>query len=203
MAAPHVAGLVGLLISTNPALSGQVDVVENIIRQTAVPVSVIPDQTCGGTSSAEIPNNTFGWGRIDAYAAFDAVQQFALSKTVSHASIEPGQILTYTLTVTHTHGLTATQNITLTDVIPVGSSYLTATLPHSFDGTTITWTKPNLALDETWLVELAVRVTEGFFGNIVNEEFQVKSNEVSSVSGTPIITQVNAPFEYYLILIFK
>ncbi|NJN45081.1 MAG: DUF11 domain-containing protein, partial [Anaerolineae bacterium] len=133
-------------------------------RQTAVPVSVIPEQTCGGTSSAEIPNNTFGWGRIDAYAAFDAIQQLDLSKSVSHASIEPGQILTYTLTVTHTHGLTATQNITLTDVIPVGSSFVTATLPHSFDGTTITWTKPILALDETWLVELFVRVNEGFLG---------------------------------------
>ncbi|HLF91501.1 MAG TPA: S8 family serine peptidase, partial [Anaerolineales bacterium] len=68
MAAPHVAGLVGLLISANPALAGQVDLVEDIIEQTAVPVTVSPVQTCGGIPSTEIPNNTFGWGRMDAYA---------------------------------------------------------------------------------------------------------------------------------------
>ena len=31
-------------------------------------------QTCGGVPGTQIPNNTFGYGRIDAYAAYLAVQ---------------------------------------------------------------------------------------------------------------------------------
>lgn len=57
MAGPHVVGLVALLLEANPALTNN-DLV-NIIESTAVPLG------------SPIPNNTFGWGRIDAY---DAVQ---------------------------------------------------------------------------------------------------------------------------------
>ncbi|MFN0152398.1 MAG: S8 family serine peptidase [bacterium] len=68
MAGPHVAGLVALLVSANPALAGNVDLIEQIIRDSAVPRTAA--QTCGGTPGTEIPNNTFGYGRIDAYAAY-------------------------------------------------------------------------------------------------------------------------------------
>ena len=70
MAGPHVAGLVALLMSANPSLAGNIDLVEDIIEQTAVTVTVNPPQVCGGISSNTIPNNTYGWGRIDAFAAY-------------------------------------------------------------------------------------------------------------------------------------
>lgn len=70
MAAPHVAGLTGLLISANPALAGQVGLLEFLIEQTALPL--VSNQECGGVAGNQIPNNTFGWGRIDAYAAYQA-----------------------------------------------------------------------------------------------------------------------------------
>ena len=57
MAGPHVAGLVALLLSAHPELKGQVDAIERLIEQTAVP--------CG----SPVPNTAFGWGRIDALAA--------------------------------------------------------------------------------------------------------------------------------------
>lgn len=69
MAAPHVAGLAALLISVNPALRGQVDTLENLIKRSATPRA---GQTCGGVPGSLIPNNTFGWGRIDAQAAVTA-----------------------------------------------------------------------------------------------------------------------------------
>jgi subtilisin family serine protease len=65
MAGPHVAGLVGLIISANPALAGKVQLIEDIIQSTAVKLY---SSNCG-SSSTSIPNNTFGYGRIDAYAA--------------------------------------------------------------------------------------------------------------------------------------
>ena len=65
MAGPHVAGLVALIISANPQLAGEVDKIEDIIEQTTVTLS--NTQNCGNISG--IPNNTFGFGRIDALAA--------------------------------------------------------------------------------------------------------------------------------------
>ena len=71
MAGPHVAGLVALLISANPELAGEVDKIEDIIEQTAVPKTTA--QNCGSVSGTTIPNNTFGYGRIDALAAVNMV----------------------------------------------------------------------------------------------------------------------------------
>ncbi|HVM31476.1 MAG TPA: S8 family serine peptidase [Candidatus Limnocylindrales bacterium] len=67
MAGPHVAGLVALIISANPALRGHVSTIEDIISQTAKPLTTT--KGCGGDSSTDVPNNVFGWGRIDALAA--------------------------------------------------------------------------------------------------------------------------------------
>ncbi|HVF35974.1 MAG TPA: S8 family serine peptidase [Candidatus Saccharimonadia bacterium] len=67
MAGPHVAGLVALVISANPALAGNVDRIEDIIEASAEkkPTS----EGCGGDSPTQVPNNTYGAGRIDALAA--------------------------------------------------------------------------------------------------------------------------------------
>ncbi len=67
MAAPHVAGLVALLVSARPWLKGQVDEIESIIRLSAVPLTTT--QSCSVPGS-QVPNNTYGWGRIDAWAAY-------------------------------------------------------------------------------------------------------------------------------------
>ena len=67
MAGPHVAGLVALVISANPALAGNVDRIEEIIEQSAEKKTTT--EACGGDSATQVPNNTFGWGRIDALAA--------------------------------------------------------------------------------------------------------------------------------------
>lgn len=67
MAGPHVAGLVALMISANPNLAGEVELIEDIIEQTAFRLT--SNQNCNGTNGSTIPNNTFGFGRIDAVAA--------------------------------------------------------------------------------------------------------------------------------------
>jgi membrane protease YdiL (CAAX protease family) len=92
MAGPHVAGLVALLWSANPALIGHIDETEEIIRQSARKVEVSAACTIGSEPTdtptlleevealeapsncacGEIvgaPNNVYGWGEIDALAA--------------------------------------------------------------------------------------------------------------------------------------
>jgi subtilisin family serine protease len=67
MAGPHVAGAVALLISARPSLAGEVDSIEYYLKTTAKPITTT--EACGGESSTAIPNNTFGYGRIDILAA--------------------------------------------------------------------------------------------------------------------------------------
>lgn len=71
MAAPHVAGLVALLISAKPPLSGDVAALEAAIMSSAVPLT--SEQNCGDISGDSVPNHTFGYGRIDALEAYDYV----------------------------------------------------------------------------------------------------------------------------------
>ena len=76
MAGPHVAGLAALLISANPAkLEGNVDGLEELIREGAVTsITVTTPNTCGGIPATQVPNNHFGWGRIDALASVQLLQ---------------------------------------------------------------------------------------------------------------------------------
>jgi subtilisin family serine protease len=67
MAAPHVAGVVALLLSAHPGLGGEVARIERLLTRTATPLR--NSQVCGGISSTNVPNNTFGWGLVDAHAA--------------------------------------------------------------------------------------------------------------------------------------
>lgn len=68
MAGPHVVGAVALVWSANPDLIGKVDETTELLRQTATPTT-IAEEACGGIAGTAVPNNTFGFGRLDAYAA--------------------------------------------------------------------------------------------------------------------------------------
>ncbi len=73
MATPHVAGAIALLWSARPELRHQIADTENILNDAAVDVS---STSC---SSSGVPNNTYGFGRLDIKAAVD----------VAAASISP------------------------------------------------------------------------------------------------------------------
>ena len=88
MAGPHVAGLVALLISANPRLAGKVSRLEDIIEQTAAPKTTT--EACGGDSPTAVPNNTYGWGRIDALAAvLEALPPDAVDDTATTSQNTP------------------------------------------------------------------------------------------------------------------
>jgi len=71
MAGPHVAGAVALLLSAAPTLKGNVDSVEHILEMTAKPL--FSQDSCGNDLPTSLPNNTYGYGRIDIYAAVKMV----------------------------------------------------------------------------------------------------------------------------------
>src|SRR5262249_8802591 len=64
MATPHIARTVALVWSANPALIGDYDATYAILRDTAKRLS---HPSCGDPAGA--PNNIYGKGRVDAFAA--------------------------------------------------------------------------------------------------------------------------------------
>jgi len=80
MAGPHVAGAVALLWSADPALVGDLDRTEQNLLQTARPMMVDASCAegayelglvcgCGEDEPSSVPNNVYGWGRLDVWAA--------------------------------------------------------------------------------------------------------------------------------------
>ena len=185
MAAPHVAGLVALLISARPALAGQVDQIEQIIEQSAVPLTTT--QSCGGIPGTEVPNNTYGWGRIDAWAAIQSLpRSLEISLAPSDLTYDPGQLVTYTLQVTYTHPLSPTYNVVISDVLPEETSFITATLPHTLTDHTLVWSTPALNPGQSRSVELVVRIDDSANTTIFNQDYSSYSQDVSPVSGPPV-----------------
>jgi uncharacterized repeat protein (TIGR01451 family) len=125
MAGPHVVGLVALLLSADPGLAGNPDSIEAVVTSTAVPRTSV--QTCNGVPGSAIPNNTYGWGRVDALAAVSAtgldlalVQGDAPDPTIATVPV------TYTLSATN-DGTTTAHNVVVDDDFPAGSGYVSAT----------------------------------------------------------------------------
>lgn len=69
MATPHVAGALALLLSSTPDLFGDFDGATGALRTTALDII---DESCGGDTDGD-PNNVYGDGRIDAFAAVQLV----------------------------------------------------------------------------------------------------------------------------------
>jgi len=92
MAGPHVAAVVALLWSARPQLVRNIATTKSILQNTANPaVAVNPTQTCGGTPSTQIPNNSFGYGRVDALAAVNAVPTAAEASMSGRITTTDGQ----------------------------------------------------------------------------------------------------------------
>ncbi|MBX7234273.1 MAG: S8 family serine peptidase [Caldilineales bacterium] len=73
MAAPHVAGVVALMWSANPALAGNIDATERILQETASPYTG-PTSPC--ETDGQAPDSASGFGILDAYAAVERALAF-------------------------------------------------------------------------------------------------------------------------------
>jgi len=185
MAAPHVAGVIALLISARPGLAGHADLIEDLIEQSAIPRTT--SQLCGGVPGSQIPNNTYGWGRVDAWNAVQMLEPtLEITKTASDITYDPGQIITYTLQISYTDPLSPTHHLVITDVIPAEVSFITATVPHTQTGTTINWGWPQLDPGESHTVELVVQVPVDAVDPIINQDYSAGSDEIPTVFGIPV-----------------
>jgi membrane protease YdiL (CAAX protease family) len=84
MAGPHVTGVVALVWSAVPALAGDLERTESLLTETAQRLT--PDAACSdgqqgvatvcacGQGPDAVPNNVYGWGQVDAWAAFERLR---------------------------------------------------------------------------------------------------------------------------------
>ena len=86
MAAPHISGAVALLWSAFPHIRGNVDYTQSILEQSAVHLT--STQVCGTNNG--VPNNVFGFGRIDLLAAYNAVNRPPVASNLLVATAEDG-----------------------------------------------------------------------------------------------------------------
>jgi hypothetical protein len=71
MASPHVVGTVALLWSARPSLSRDIARTKWLLTRSANPAVTVGANAAGCGGIAGIPNNHFGWRRLDALAAYN------------------------------------------------------------------------------------------------------------------------------------
>lgn len=202
MATPHVAGLFALVWSAAPERVGQLAVTERIITSTAVHLTT--SQRCGGDTPTSVPNNVYGWGRIDALAAVRAARPgLQITATAAALTVPPGGPLTFALALVNPSLLASNTGVVVTDALP-----LSVTFAGASDGGVyspmeriVTWTVPTLTAQSAVTFTLAVTVADALTGTwIVNWDYGARSDQVTdTVTGPPVQVLIGPlPFQYYV-----
>ncbi len=118
MAGPHVVGVSALVMSAIPSLIGDPDGVQALLTSAALARTAA--QECGGIPGDQIPNNTFGFGRVDALGAVTADLSLAAGGSPDPTLV--GVPVTYTFTITSSGPGTAP------DAVVSGGLTLSATI---------------------------------------------------------------------------
>ena len=206
MATPHVAGLFALLWSASPALMGNLTTTEAAITSTALHLT--STQTCGSDTSASSPNNVYGWGRIDALSAVNAIQPaLQVTATVSAGSVLSNSLLDYTFVLANPSLYPDATHVAVTDTLPLSVAFAGASDGGVYSPTAqmVTWNVPTLTAQAHITFTLSVTVSQAPIGTlIVNGDYGAHSDQVTrTVSGPPATTLIGDwPYRYYFPLFF-
>ncbi|MEM6318717.1 MAG: S8 family serine peptidase, partial [Bacteroidota bacterium] len=149
MAAPHVAGAVGLMISAYPPIAGDVEAIESYLEETADFIGV---GDCGGD---ETFNNTFGHGRINVANAVDAILNLDVSK--GDVTAQPSsETISYTVIVKKTGPYLTFTDSLVSDTIPQNSVVLTSSQPVSMTANGFDWHIGDLGPDQEVELEITL-----------------------------------------------
>jgi len=151
MATPHVAGVAALVWSAAPDLHGEVALTEDLLRRTARPLTTT--QTCGGVPGTDVPNNTYGYGLVDALAAVKAATLWPVTTAPTYAWIhEP-----LTVTISVTNALPITRNmVVISSTLPAAATFISASPSATLDSDTVRWTLPTVAPSATLSLTLVI-----------------------------------------------
>jgi uncharacterized repeat protein (TIGR01451 family) len=201
MATPHVVGMFALLWSAAPGLKGNLSQSEAVITSTAVHLKTA--QGCGGDTTTSVPNNVYGWGRLDALAAVQAVTpQLQITKTASVGQVLPESLLTYTLVVANWSQYSGATGLMVTDTLPLSVTFASTSGNGIYSDTAqmVTWLVPTLTAQASLTFTLGVTIGHVSSGTlIVNGDYGARSDQVTrTVFGPPVTTVAGVfPYIYY------
>jgi uncharacterized protein (TIGR03437 family) len=124
MATPHVAGAVALLWSAVPSLRKQIAVTEKILNDSAVRITT---NICGTDG---VPNNTYGFGRLDIKAAVDLARSRTLA-TVSAATYNATEAASESIVTSFGNSLTTSTQSAAAIPLPDSLSGITVKVTDS------------------------------------------------------------------------
>jgi uncharacterized repeat protein (TIGR01451 family) len=177
MATPHAAGLAALIWSANPALTNAQ--VTYILTSTAEKVGPSAYDANGW-------NQYLGYGRINAAAATSAAPRIALAGPATADSLS---LITYTL-VLNSGNLAPVADVTITDALPAGASFVDASDGGVVVNGVVSWTLPTLSALETVTRLLTVTATH----DLVNSDYGASSAAgVLAMGVAPVVTRVMGP----------
>lgn len=192
MAAPHVAGVSALLWSAIPELRGEVSETEALLRRTA---QFIPaTQECGSVPGSARPNNVYGHGLIDAYAAITEalrMRNFVLVSTP--ISVAVSEAITVQIAVSNPYAHMSLNNLVLTATLPASVTINSVSDAGTLSPGLVTWTLGSLApaitrtatLTLTSYTEQVVRIDNAYATHDTGESG--RSNAQTIVYGTRLL----------------
>ena len=120
----------------------------------------------------------------------DLPTTLSLVKSGAPDPVQAGALLTYTLVVANSGGITAT-GVTITDVVPTNTTWASG---GTYAGGIVSWSGLTVAASSSLTVTFAVTVTRPLPNGtvITNTNYSVDSNETNPVPGTPLTVTVSS-----------
>ncbi len=135
MATPHIAGSVALLWSARPEFRPDLDTTEAVLNNAAVHIN---SSECGSGT----PNNVYGWGRVDVFAAVTSSgtptptptptppPPIRVDVSVNPTEISEGEAATYTVTASATVTRAITVSYVMSGTATNGTDYTLSGKPN-------------------------------------------------------------------------
>ncbi|MCB9136035.1 MAG: DUF11 domain-containing protein [Anaerolineales bacterium] len=130
-------------------------------------------------------------GDANITLSFPHIYHLPLTKTAP-ALVSPGEVFTYTLTVTNPYPYAPVSNLILTETLPTGTTFITATQPYTLTDNVITWALDVLPNLSDWQVQMVVQVPlTTTQETIVNATYGVTGEGAYASIGIPVTTTVD------------
>lgn len=156
------------------------------------PLSAFSGRNSQGTWRLEIcdifpsqDNGTFRHAELYLTSAPPSYADLSLSKTVSTATPAAGATITYTLQVTNAAGSpTTATGVTVTDLLPAGTSYVSHSGFGTYNSATGLWTVGSVAAGQSRTLSIQATVTAMASATVVNAG-EVSASSIQDIDSTP------------------
>ncbi len=131
----------------------------NVCQQTTITNVANIFQAAAGGQTDTNPNNNQSQ-TVTTTLTCPQNGTVTIAKTDNRTTAAPGEVLQYVITLTNTSSVAATA-ITVTDTLPSGVTFLSASHNGQLNGQTVTWTNGGVPANSSVTLTLQARVSDG------------------------------------------